>query len=390
MDKIKNLDQREHLRLLFFTPYFYPYISGITQYPFKLFSDATLFCKTTCLTFKYSSKLEDKVAINNDLTIQRMPFLFRISKGFISPQSLSFFWNQATKNDVIVLNLPSIEGIFLALITKLNKKPLIALLHCEVLLPFSPLNFIVNHILNYGVYLQLLLADKIIVETKDYFNGKSYYSRFKNKIVEVLPLVNNAALDSKYQSELTAMKKGYSPIVGFCGRIAAEKGIEVLIESISTFENTLLLFAGPTGTDVVGENNYYAKIQNILKEKKIPHVFLGILSAEQLISFYKALDVLVLPSLNKTEAFGMVQAEAMLQGTPVVASHLPGVRVPIQLTKMGILTTPSNSLEITKAIQTILENKSNYSNPQLIHNVKTIFDQGKVVEKIQEILSQTI
>ena len=49
-------------------------------------------------------------------------------------------------------------------------------------------------------------------------------------------------------------------------------------------------------------------------------------------SFYKSIDLLVLPSINQTEAFGMVQAEA-IAGTPVIAGNLPGVRIPIKLTK---------------------------------------------------------
>ena len=47
-------------------------------------------------------------------------------------------------------------------------------------------------------------------------------------------------------------------------------------------------------------------------------------------SFYTCIDVLVVPSINSTEAFGLVQVEAMMMGVPVVASDLPGVRVPVQ------------------------------------------------------------
>ncbi len=63
--------------------------------------------------------------------------------------------------------------------------------------------------------------------------------------------------------------------------------------------------------------------------------FLGNLSQQQLAAFYPNLDVLVVPSLNSTEAFGLVQVEAMMNNVPCVASALPGVRRPVQMHAMG-------------------------------------------------------
>lgn len=374
------------IKLLFFSPYFYPYISGITEYPYRLFEENKLSCKTTCLTFKYDALLATQEKINDRLTIYRMPFLFRISKGFISPTSLLYFWNEVVKTDVVVINLPSFEGITLTFIAKLRKKPIIAFLHCEVHLPFSLLNILVNFVLNCGVLLQLILANKIIVETKDYYKGKWPYTIFMHKIYEVFPLVNTSSPNTAFIKELEIIRKKYLYSIGFCGRVSAEKGIEVLIESISSLKNTILFFAGPTGKDVAGEELYYAKIQHILDQKKIPHIFLGILSAEKLSSFYKTIDVLVLPSLNKTEAFGMVQVEAMLQGAPVVASNLPGVRVPIQLTKMGITVAPGNAKEITSAIQYILKSKKKFSNKHLVDTTRKIFNSQKTYDSIYSII----
>ena len=110
------------------------------------------------------------------------------------------------------------------------------------------------------------------------------------------------------------------------------------------------------------------------KEYKIKHTFLGNLTSKQLSAFYKSIDLLVLPSINQTEAFGMVQAEAMIAGTPVIASNLPGVRIPIKLTKMGIIVEPKNIDQLSKAIKDILENKNKYTNARLVRNAKEIFD----------------
>jgi glycosyltransferase involved in cell wall biosynthesis len=65
-------------------------------------------------------------------------------------------------------------------------------------------------------------------------------------------------------------------------------------------------------------------------------------------------DVTVLPSLNRTESFGMVQVESMLCGTPVVASDLPGVRQPVRHTGMGLVVEPRNPRALADAILEIL------------------------------------
>ena len=84
----------------------------------------------------------------------------------------------------------------------------------------------------------------------------------------------------------------------------------------------------------------------------------------------------------------MVQVEAMLLGTPVIASNLPGVRVPIRLTKMGILVQPKNSEQITEAINKILKNKKKYSNQKLIKNASKIFDIKKVYKFYDNLIDE--
>ena len=68
----------------------------------------------------------------------------------------------------------------------------------------------------------------------------------------------------------------------------------------------------------------------------------------------------MLPSLNSTELFGMVQVEAMSCGTPVVASDLPGVRQPVRMTGMGLVVPPADAPALAKALIEILDHPENY------------------------------
>ena len=79
----------------------------------------------------------------------------------------------------------------------------------------------------------------------------------------------------------------------------------------------------------------------------------------------------------------MVQVDAMLSGTPVIASDIPGVRVPINLTKMGLFVKPGSSKDLANKIIKILQNpkkfRENTKKAKIIFNAKKTY---KFYEKL--------
>lgn len=369
------------MKLLFFSPYFYPYISGITISPKRILDHLEKNNNITVLTFPRNNKLSKGENINK-LNIIRMPYLFNISKGFISPQSLIYFYKYAKEADIIILNQPNFEGLFLALLGKLFHKKIISIFNCQVFLANNIWNVIINCFLNFSMKLQLMLSNKIITYTEDYFDSLPDLKPFRKKTVFTLPPIDRLKINKNYLSKLLKLKKN-NIWVGYAGRISSEKGLEYLIEAVHSIvilaeAGIQIVFAGPYEKDVAGENNYYNKIVKMLREYDIKYLFLGNLTSKQLSAFYKSIDVLVLPSVNQTEAFGMVQAEAMISGTPVIASNLPGVRIPIRLTKMGKIFEPKNSKQLSETLLEVLNNKNKFSNTHLVKNAQEIFDIKKV------------
>ena len=108
------------------------------------------------------------------------------------------------------------------------------------------------------------------------------------------------------------------------------------------------------------ESEYQRKISQLTSKYAKYLVFLGSLKEEQMGAFYANLNLLVLPSVNSTEAFGMVQVESMACGTPVVTSDLPGMRQPIKLSGMGEIVPPADEIALAKAILHILDNPQAY------------------------------
>lgn len=377
------------MKILFFSPYFHPYTSGITTYPFKLFSYLAKHHEITILTFKHDQALQDTEKISG-MNIIRMSYGFKISKGFISPHSLSIFYSEARKAEIVFLNIPNFEGFPLALMSAFLQKRIISIYHCRVIMNSGIMSQFISFFLSASMYIQLLLSQTIIGYTDDYVSNSWVGRIFSKKIKIVLPPVELLEANKGTLAQLQKIKKD-SIAIGYAGRTSREKGLEYLVEAADKLnsekgKNYILLFAGPFGKDVAGEATYYDEIKSLLDGKKIKYQFLGSLTAGSLAAFYKTIDVLVLPSINSTEAFGMVQAESMLAGTPVVTTDLPGVRVPVKLTGMGKVVELRNVHQLVDAMREILSNKSAYTNDKLTARAKEIFDVRKTFEFYDRLL----
>lgn len=378
------------MKILFFSSYYDPYISGLTTYPKQIFSSIAKNHSITILTFPHKLGLKPAETVGSQ-TIIRMPFMMRISKGFLSLRSLSYFFRYVQQADVILINIPNAEGIPLVILARLFHKPIIAIYHCNVDLGNGILNKVISLLLQLIVLIQLYASTVIVGYTRSYVAANLPAILLKNKIRYTYPPVLPLPIDSDFQSQLIGQKKN-SVWIGFAGRIAREKGILELIHASQKVQHDdpnhqyILIFAGPFGKDVAGENTYYQEVLAALKTSGLSYHLFGNLKDGQLGAFYKTIDFLVLPSINSTEAFGMVQVEAMLLGTPVVASDLPGVRVPIEETGMGRLVNPHDSNALSNALQSVISNRQRYVTPNHIAKAKKIFNSTSVIAFYEQLL----
>ncbi len=317
--------------------------------------------------------------------IVRVPVAFRVSKGVIMPTFGFIATRLVRSHDVVSLHLPQFDAAGVAARARLMGKPSTLTYHCDLKLPAGPFNGFVNRVVDVMNYLAGLLADRVVAYTDDFAVHSPFLSRFAHKTVVIPPPVElppatpgeveafarRVGLDGRSSTRMIDRGCGTSasvnhscgPVIGMAARLAAEKGVEVLLEALprvlEVYPNARVLFAGQY-QNVLGEEAYARRLAPLLEKYRDRWTFLGVLSPREMAAFYPNLDVIVVPSLNSTESFGLVQVEAMLCGTPSIASDLPGVRQPVLQTGMGEIVPVGDARALAEAILRVVSRRERY------------------------------
>ena len=177
-------------------------------------------------------------------------------------------------------------------------------------------------------------------------------------------------------------------IVLFIGRLVYYKGITYLLEAMKTIDAVLLL-AGSGGM----EGELKEKVKRAGLEDKV--IFLGSPKDEELPALYHASDIFVLPSIARSEAFGIVQLEAQACGKPVISTDLPtGVPYANLDMRTGLIVPPEDSGALADAVNRLLEDeilrkKLGIAGKKRVESEFTIEAMKKsVLEAYAEVLTQ--
>ncbi|MCJ7661939.1 MAG: glycosyltransferase family 4 protein [Anaerolineales bacterium] len=356
------------MRILTALTYYRPHISGLTIYTERLAKAlVNLGHDVTILTSQFDPQTPYE-EIRDGVRIVRVPVLFRISKGVIMPTIGIHATKLVKDNDVVHLHLPQFDAAGIALRGRIYKKPTVLTYHCDLKLPPGIFNRVANNAVHVMNHIAAKSAHRIVTYTDDFARHSPYTARYYDKVETILPpvILPDTTEEDIHHFASQNNHDARSPVIGMAARFAAEKGVEVLLEALpkvlQAYPNALVLYAGQY-EDVMGEEEYANRLFPIVKEyqAKGQWRFLGVLNPPQMAEFYPNLDVLVVPSLNSTESFGLVQIEAMMNGVPVVASNLPGVRQPVSITKMGRIFNIGDAEGLAMALLSILQESEKYS-----------------------------
>ncbi len=193
-------------------------------------------------------------------------------------------------------------------------------------------------------------ADKIIVTSDDYARHSQlarFFGRYRNKFITI-PL--GVDIDHFYPSSdksiLTKFNFSYGDkillFVAALDRAHYFKGLNYLLSAINQLPDNYKLI-------VIGEGDLKKHYQSLVTTLGRVY-FIGKTSHDDLATYYAAADMSILPSIDRSEAFGLVSLEAMACGTAVIVSDLPGVRSVIVPEQTGLIVKLANVDDLTAKI----------------------------------------
>jgi glycosyltransferase involved in cell wall biosynthesis len=196
-------------------------------------------------------------------------------------------------------------------------------------------------------------SEVVISSSLDYIENsqiKNIYKKYPQKFKEIPFSVDTEIFTPLPENE---EKENFILFVGGLDKAHYFKGVDILIKAFAdlNIKNAILVIAGEGDL----KEEYQKEVVRLNISEKV--FFPGKLSKEDLIKKYQKARVLVLPSINSNEAFGIVLIEAMACKTPVIASSLAGVRSVFEDGRSGFLVKPGCPVDLKDKLYKLLEEK---------------------------------
>lgn len=338
----------DHMKIAIFTDTFYPDINGVAQ-TLKRLTNYLAEQKITYKVFAPTSIVEEDLSC----PIHR----FKSLPFFLYPECRLAFPNlleiksivQDFSPDLIHVATPFSIGLCGVYLAKKLNIPLVGSYHTNFdrYLQYYGMPYLSKITWKYMHWFHQP-CEKLFVPSIDTYQQLKQHG-FTN--LEIFPRGVDCKLFHPHY-DTAAVKSLYSSqgkyLLTYVGRLAPEKDLETLLavaKSIPAELNEKIQWL------IIGDGPLREKL-----ETQAPNnvIFTGYLDGKYLAQAYSASDLFVFPS--STETFGNVVLEALASGIPVIGANSGGVKNIIKSGEIGILCTPGNVEEFTKAIIHLINN----------------------------------
>jgi glycosyltransferase involved in cell wall biosynthesis len=381
------------MKICMLTPYFYPHTGGTEKYvkdlSIQLVKNGH---EVTVISNNVPrSKKAKKEEVIDGVKVKR---LSAIDFLYYLPVTFSFNKKMLEGFDLVHIHCP--PHSFIRTLAGRASLPVVATFHCDVTVTGQffgiPIPKFITHgfesIMDWYARLFMKKVEEIISTSVSYASTSPVIKDLKYNAIPIG--VYHDKLDESLK------KQGIDPIkdkkkqILFLGRLAANKGVNYLVAAMPK-----ILAAHPDAKLVIcGEGEEKASIVALIKKLGLENniTFYGTVNLDVLTSLYSNSSVFVLPSINRLEAFGIVQLEAMACHTPVVASDIPGVNSVMDIGKSGLLVPKENPEALADAIIRII------GNPELIAQmgkrgrelVETKYDWPIISKEVEAVYRKAI
>ncbi len=356
---------------------YYPWIGGVERVVQQIAEG--LNDRTDMKVLVCQPKGKASVEKVNGVTVHRAGSLGMM---FSMPISISFireFKKLAKDRDVIHFHMPFPIGDLACLLSGYKGK-VVVWWHSDIVKQKKLMKL-------YKPFMDSFLsrADVIITATQGHIDGSDYLLKHKNKCV-IIPYGIDKRIEKNsdlYIEKSKQLRGSLKPVqMLFVGRLVYYKGCDILIEAFKKVDNAELTIIGEGELKKVIEE----KVRQYNMTEKV-HL-IGKVKEEEICKAYEDCDVLVLPSTEKSEAFGLVQIEAMTFGKPVINTNLSSGVPYVSLDGVTGLTVPPNDVQaLADAMKWMVEHdkERNEMGRRARNRVKECFRMDDMLDKVLKI-----
>lgn len=331
------------MKVLMLVKSFYPVIGGVETAAFELARG--LSAKYSIIILTVSEDKNFRREEKDGFEIIKTP---RIAKILSTPLSINYpLWVNRIINSVDIIHLHSPHPIGeLSLLVLPTSKKLLITYHFDIVKQkyLNPIyNPLQNHIFS--------KSEKIVVSNPNIIQTSSFLENFRNKCVSI-PFgirINEYILNQDQIKNATMLKNKYKkPVILFVGRLVYYKGIEYLIRAMTMVDANLI---------IIGEGPLKKKLITLVDKLKVTDKveFINHIPREQLMLYFNICDIFVLPSIARSEAFGLVLLEAMVYKKPLITTELGTGTSFVNINgKTGLVVPPANAEALSEAINTLI------------------------------------
>lgn len=332
------------MRILQLGKYYYPYMGGIETHLELLCRGLKSAVEVEAVVFNTSARTVHEVL--DGVPVTRCAELARLASTSISPAMVA----ELSRRDYEILHLhvpnPVAAAAYLA--ARKPRKHRLVITHHSDIVRQTQMKRIIRPLMR----LTMGRAAAVIATSPEYLNSSDELHSYTAKC-QIIPYgVDIARLQPNAQQVALAAdirKRLRGPIVLGVGRLIYYKGFDVAIRAMPKVNATLLL---------VGEGPLRKPLEDLagsLGLAKKVH-FAGSVHNHDLLPYYLASDVFVLPSVARSEAFGIVQLEAMACRLPVVNTKLDsGVPYASRHLETGLTVPPGDVGALASALRRLLD-----------------------------------
>lgn len=353
---------------------FYPIRGGVEKVMYDIMTGLA----------EYGVKCDMLCAVNPDFkpgTIQLgpnarilcVPTVVKLAATMISPAMIIKLKKICAEYDIIHIHHPDPMAC-MALFFSGYKGKVVLHWHSDILKQKLLLKF-------YEPFQRWLInrADVIVGTTPVYVKESPFLQQVQHKTthipIGILPLQPDSVQAAQIKAQYAGKK-----IVFSLGRLVEYKGFCYLIEAASMLKEDCVILIGGTGPL---RESLQKQVDEIGLNEKV--ILLGYISDDDLPAYFEACDLFVLSSIQKTEAFAIVQIEAMSCRTPVVATRIPesGVSWVNKHQVSGLNVEPGNAAEMASAISSILSDDDLYTrlSDGALKRFQNVFTRDMMTEK---------